>query len=69
MSDDFRPKLRTFAERMVGLAPRCTNEESTKLFLILPFLNFLDTTIEIPTKFAQNTPLTSLRSLRTESIS
>jgi hypothetical protein len=39
--DDFRPKLRAFAERMVGLAPRCTNEESTKLFLILPFLNFL----------------------------
>ncbi|OYW00725.1 MAG: hypothetical protein B7Z58_14280 [Acidiphilium sp. 37-64-53] len=26
---------------MVALAPRCTNEESTKLFLILPFLNFL----------------------------
>lgn len=26
---------------MVTLAPRCTNEESTKLFLILPFLNFL----------------------------
>jgi hypothetical protein len=26
---------------VVGLAPRCTNEESTKLFLILPFLNFL----------------------------
>jgi predicted type IV restriction endonuclease len=41
VADDFRPKLRAFAERMVGLAPRCTNEESTKLFLILPFLNFL----------------------------
>jgi hypothetical protein len=26
---------------MVALAPRCNNEESTKLFLILPFLNFL----------------------------
>jgi hypothetical protein len=26
---------------MVTLAPRCTNEESTKLFLVLPFLNFL----------------------------
>lgn len=41
MSDDFRQKVKLFAERMVGLAPRCTNEESTKLFLILPFLNFL----------------------------
>ncbi len=25
----------------MALAPRCVNEESTKLFLILPFLNFL----------------------------
>ena len=41
MSDDFRSKFRIFSERMVGVAPRCTNEESTKLFLILPFLNFL----------------------------
>lgn len=41
MADDFRQKLKAFAERMVTLAPRCTNEESTKLFLILPFLNFL----------------------------
>ena len=39
--DDFRQKIKAFAERMVGLAPRCTNEESTKLFLVLPFLNFL----------------------------
>jgi predicted type IV restriction endonuclease len=41
MSDDFRAKVKVFATRMVALAPRCTNEESTKLFLILPFLNFL----------------------------
>jgi hypothetical protein len=41
MSDDFRQKVKVFATRMVALAPRCTNEESTKLFLILPFLNFL----------------------------
>lgn len=41
MSDEFRPKIRAFAERSVGLAARCTNEESTKLFLILPFLNAL----------------------------
>ncbi|MGH6846666.1 MAG: type I restriction endonuclease [Methylocella sp.] len=41
MLDDLRPKLRAFADRMAGLAPRCTNEESTKLFLILPLLNFL----------------------------
>lgn len=41
MSDEFRQKVRAFAERAVVLAPRCANEESTKLFLILPFLNFL----------------------------
>lgn len=41
MSDEFRPKVRAFAERVVDIAPRCTNEESTKLFLVLPFLNFL----------------------------
>jgi len=41
MADDFRQKVKAFAERMVALAPRCSNEESTKLFLILPFLNFL----------------------------
>jgi len=33
-----RPRV---AERAISLAPRCTNEESTKLFLVLPFLNFL----------------------------
>ncbi len=38
-ADDFRQKVKAFAERIVGLAPRCTNEESTKLFLILPFLS------------------------------
>ena len=37
MSDDFRQKLATFAARAVDLALRCANEESTKLFLILPF--------------------------------
>ncbi len=41
MSDEFRQKVKIFAERAVSLAPRCTNEEGTKLFLILPFLNLL----------------------------
>lgn len=41
MSDDFRSKVRVFADRAIALAPRCVNEESTKLFLILPFLNLL----------------------------
>ena len=46
MSEEFRQKLKTFAERAVSLAPRCASEESTKLFLILPFLSLLgyDTT-------------------------
>ena len=41
MSEDFRQKVRLFSERVVGVAPRCINEESTKLFLILPFLSLL----------------------------
>lgn len=41
MTDEFRQKLTAFAARAVELSPRCTNEESTKLFLILPFLNTL----------------------------
>ncbi len=41
MADEFRQKVKLFAEKMVTLAPRCYNEESTKLFLVLPFLKFL----------------------------
>ncbi|MBB4016790.1 hypothetical protein GGR16_001819 [Chelatococcus caeni] len=41
MTEDFRQKLTLFATRAVELAPRCANEESTKLFLILPFLSVL----------------------------
>ncbi len=42
MSEDFRQRFKQFGERCVGFAPRCNNEESTKLFLVLPFLNFLE---------------------------
>ncbi len=41
MSEEFAQKFRAFAERSVNLSSRCANEESTKLFLILPFLHFL----------------------------
>jgi predicted type IV restriction endonuclease len=41
MTDDFRQALISFANRMTSVAPRCTNEESTKIFLILPFLTVL----------------------------
>lgn len=41
MSDDFRQKFKTFSERMIGISTRCTNEEATKLFLVLPLINFL----------------------------
>jgi len=41
MSDDFQERLLAFSQRVVSLAPRCTNEESTKLFLILPFIGLL----------------------------
>ncbi|WP_082781825.1 type I restriction endonuclease [Acetobacter malorum] len=41
MTDDFRQKFKTFSERMVNVASRCINEEATKLFLVLPLVNFL----------------------------
>ena len=41
MTAEFRQELIGFATKVVGLAPRCGNEEGTKLFLILPFLGFL----------------------------
>lgn len=41
MSEEFKRKLLAFAQRTVQIAPTCKNEESTKLFLILPFLGFL----------------------------
>lgn len=48
MSDDFRQRVRLFSERMVGVAPRCTNEEGTKLFLVLPFFGLLGYDITNP---------------------
>jgi predicted type IV restriction endonuclease len=41
MADEFGEKLAAFAVRAVQMSSRCTNEESTRLFLILPFLNVL----------------------------
>ncbi|HYD29759.1 MAG TPA: type I restriction endonuclease [Azospirillaceae bacterium] len=41
MSADFKQKLVEFAKRCVDLSQRCANEESAKLFLILPFLGLL----------------------------
>ncbi|WP_395495306.1 type I restriction endonuclease [Acetobacter sp. KSO5] len=41
MTDDFRQKFKTFSERMVNVASKCINEEATKLFLVLPLVNFL----------------------------
>lgn len=41
MADEFADRLIAFAKRNVNLADRCANEESTKMFLVLPFVNFL----------------------------
>lgn len=41
MSDDFRQKFKSFSDRMISISKRCTNEEATKLFLVLPLINFL----------------------------
>lgn len=41
MPDEFADRLIAFAKKQVSLADRCTNEESTKMFLVLPFVAFL----------------------------
>lgn len=38
---EFRDKLTEFAKRAVAAAPRCLNEESTKMFLVVPMISFL----------------------------
>ncbi|WP_234052792.1 MULTISPECIES: type I restriction endonuclease [unclassified Xanthobacter] len=38
---EFRDKLTEFAKRAVAAAPRCQNEESTKMFLVVPMISFL----------------------------
>lgn len=41
MLTEFRDRLVEFAKRAVGAAPRCANEESTKMFLVLPMISLL----------------------------
>jgi len=48
MADEFSDKLMSFAKRSVNFAESCTNEESTKMFLVLPFINFLGYDISNP---------------------
>lgn len=38
---EFRDKLTEFARRAAAAAPRCLNEESTKMFLVVPMISFL----------------------------
>jgi hypothetical protein len=39
--NDFKEKLTEFSKAQSGRSDKCTNEEMTKQFLVLPFLNFL----------------------------
>lgn len=41
MLTEFRDRLVEFAKRATGAAPRCANEESTKMFLVLPMISLL----------------------------
>ncbi|MFG1349062.1 type I restriction endonuclease [Xanthobacter autotrophicus] len=38
---DFRDKIVELAKRAVSAAPRCVNEESTKMFLVIPMVSIL----------------------------
>lgn len=40
-TDDLRPRLTEFAQRSIVKMPACINEESTKLFLVMPLLGIL----------------------------
>jgi len=40
-AEELRGKVVEFAKRVVGAMPACTNEESTKLFLVMPMLGVL----------------------------
>jgi hypothetical protein len=48
MGDEFADKLVTFSKKMVGLSDKCQTEESTKMFLVLPFISFLGFDIQNP---------------------
>lgn len=47
--EDLHSKLTAIAERMPTIRSVCTNEESTKLFLVLPVLNALGYDVTDPT--------------------
>lgn len=38
---DFRERIVEFAKRATNAAPRCVNEESTKMFLVIPMISLL----------------------------
>ncbi|MBO6091058.1 MAG: type I restriction enzyme HsdR N-terminal domain-containing protein [Acetobacter sp.] len=51
-NDDFRQKLKNFAEDVQEKASHCTNEEATKQSLVLPFFELLGYDTRDPREFA-----------------
>ncbi|MBR2123853.1 MAG: type I restriction enzyme HsdR N-terminal domain-containing protein [Acetobacter sp.] len=51
-TDDFRQKLKNFAEHVQKQASHCSNEEATKQFLILPLFDLLGYDTRNPHEFA-----------------
>ena len=51
-NDDFRQKLKNFAEDVQKKASHCTNEEATKQSLVLPFFELLGYNPRDPREFA-----------------
>lgn len=51
-ANDFYQKFKSFAVRAQELVSDCTNEEATKQFLILPFIEFLGCDTRNPREFA-----------------
>ena len=54
--DDFREKLKSFAKEVCEKAHHCQNEESTKQFLILPFMECLGYNTRDPRECAPEHP-------------
>lgn len=55
-ANDFYQKFKSFAVRAQELVSHCSNEEATKQFLIVPFIEFLGYDTRDPREFAPEYP-------------
>lgn len=51
---EFTEEIKQFAKRVVKMSSSVSNEESTKMSMIVPFFSFLDMMSSILLNFTQN---------------